>query len=1076
MNEAPSCASDPALQVCCADELRVALRAAPEGSRLVLAAGIYAGPFEVQRSLTLQAAPGASVVLDGGGRGSVLAVAGDELRVRLTGLTLRGGRSQRGAGLLLEGRCRVGLQGCTLVNNVAAGSGGGVWHTAGVVVLRGCRVADNRAGRGGGLAVAGSGQATLLNCWVVGNAAEHGGGLAVGGLGQVELVHCTVAGNSAALGGSAGSLGPGTPSLRLLSSVLAGAPVALRWDDLPQGHRPVQAAGSLLPPELEGAHEVERRGALRFAEPHFAEPRSAESGSDRPPRRAWALASDSLGVGLATPEDRARLGAAARGWSLTAGAQGDMDDTDPETEMVAPHGADSARPEAGSASASPLAPYDDDAQCLNDLLAVVPLLLQRQLVRHWFRAARASGQLSDLFVTLEEVYLRLGGGDPGAAAAAAVPPLVELPPAARIDAALRQQRSLCSGRRAATRAAGRAPRADRLQQAFGLSDAALELLVCLAALQSDLSLYRVAAFAWGDPLLRQPSLGFLVDLVADGPEQRCALLEELGPGRPLRRWGLLALGELEGWAPRTPELFRGATLPDRALRFLRGEDGPDEGLPGGSFEPVEAPATLDALLLPEATRDGLKRLQAQTLPTHMLDEPTPLVLCGPPGVGRTALAAALAEEAGRPLWALDGARLDGHPATAAGQVRAGLREALLRHATLLVHLRPQPGTAALPPDLLRGLTSQLAGAGRCVLVSCQPDMKSAVLDELSGARLLELQRPGRALQEQLWGLLLDRHGWHLQGGDPGRLASAYDLLPVEMTRSLGLLRSAGVQRGEALAWEAVIDAVRTGIRHELAELADPVTTTLSWDDAVLPDDLRATLREVVAYARHRDTVFDTWGFGRKAGGGFGLSVLFAGPPGTGKTMTAGLIGRDLGREVYRIDLSRVVDKYVGETEKNLARLFDQAERAQVILLFDEADSLFSKRTEVRSSNDRYANLEVNYLLQRMEAYSGMSVLTTNFDMGLDAAFQRRLRFRVTFPLPNATHRRLLWRSMLPPRATVSDDIDWTALAEEFEMAGGNIKNAVLRAAMRAADGDRPMDFELLWEAALSEFRQMGRLA
>ncbi|MBM4320783.1 MAG: ATP-binding protein, partial [Deltaproteobacteria bacterium] len=284
------------------------------------------------------------------------------------------------------------------------------------------------------------------------------------------------------------------------------------------------------------------------------------------------------------------------------------------------------------------------------------------------------------------------------------------------------------------------------------------------------------------------------------------------------------------------------------------------------------------------------------------------------------------------------------------------------------------------------------------------------------------------------------------------------------------------EKDGAIPGKAVIGAVRAGIRHQLGDLAERVSTTLTWDDAILHADLRALLAEVVAYARHREHVFGTWGFARKAGGHFGLSVLFSGPPGTGKTMTASLIGADLGKEVYRIDLSRVVDKYIGETEKNLARLFDQAERAQVILLFDEADSLFSSRTQVKSSNDRYANLEVNYLLQRMEAYSGMSILTTNFDMGLDTAFQRRLRFRISFRMPDAAERERLWRSMVPPEAALEPAIDWRTVAEEFEMAGGNIKNALIRAAVLAAEAGTAIGFDQLYQAALSEFREMGRLA
>jgi SpoVK/Ycf46/Vps4 family AAA+-type ATPase len=213
---------------------------------------------------------------------------------------------------------------------------------------------------------------------------------------------------------------------------------------------------------------------------------------------------------------------------------------------------------------------------------------------------------------------------------------------------------------------------------------------------------------------------------------------------------------------------------------------------------------------------------------------------------------------------------------------------------------------------------------------------------------------------------------------------------------------------------AIIHAVRRQADHALSEVAEPFSTTLTWDDVVLPDEVSDAIIDILGHARHRAQVFDTWGFRRKVSYGRGLSCLFSGPPGTGKTMVAAVLAQTLERELYRIDLSRVTSKWIGETEKNLARVFDEAERAQVILLFDEADSLFSARTSVTSANDRFANNEINYLLQRMEAYDGMTILTTNLDASIDPAFKRRLKFRVAFQMPEAPQRTMLWQSMLPP--------------------------------------------------------------
>jgi SpoVK/Ycf46/Vps4 family AAA+-type ATPase len=269
--------------------------------------------------------------------------------------------------------------------------------------------------------------------------------------------------------------------------------------------------------------------------------------------------------------------------------------------------------------------------------------------------------------------------------------------------------------------------------------------------------------------------------------------------------------------------------------------------------------------------------------------------------------------------------------------------------------------------------------------------------------------------------------------------------------------------------------VRRRLDHALSAVAEPYTTTLSWDDVVLAPEVLETLREILSQARNREKVFDDWGFRRKLSYGRGLACLFSGAPGTGKTMMAGIMARELGQEIYRVDLARVVSKWVGETEKNLARVFDEAESAQVILLFDEADSLFSTRTEVKGSNDRFANMEINYLLQRMESYDGMTILTTNFEKSIDEAFKRRLKFRLHFPVPDADLRTQLWRSMLPTQATVADDVRFEFLGKKFTMSGGNIKNAVVRAAFYAAEGEGVITHALLERAATAEAREMGRL-
>jgi SpoVK/Ycf46/Vps4 family AAA+-type ATPase len=265
------------------------------------------------------------------------------------------------------------------------------------------------------------------------------------------------------------------------------------------------------------------------------------------------------------------------------------------------------------------------------------------------------------------------------------------------------------------------------------------------------------------------------------------------------------------------------------------------------------------------------------------------------------------------------------------------------------------------------------------------------------------------------------------------------------------------------------------LRNDLGEMAQPITVTTTWADLVLPQEDMDRIQEFIARRKYADKVYNEWGYGQRIGYGKGLIALFSGPPGTGKTMLAGLIAQALDLDLFQVDLANVVSKWVGETEKQLAKVFDQAERAHAVLLFDEADSLFAKRTEVKSSNDRYGNMATNYLLQRLEQYTGVAVLTTNKDASLDEALQRRLTLHLYLDIPDTDERERLWRSFMPERAPVSRDVDLRTLALEFELSGGYIKNAAVRAAFLAASHDAPISMELLRLASALEMEDMGRV-
>jgi SpoVK/Ycf46/Vps4 family AAA+-type ATPase len=305
------------------------------------------------------------------------------------------------------------------------------------------------------------------------------------------------------------------------------------------------------------------------------------------------------------------------------------------------------------------------------------------------------------------------------------------------------------------------------------------------------------------------------------------------------------------------------------------------------------------------------------------------------------------------------------------------------------------------------------------------------------------------------------------------LASTYALAP-SMIDAVG--RALAARCDGRPAADEVLASIEGVVDDRLRGLADRIVTTQTWDDLVLPADQRVQVEEILARVRQRGRVYENWGFANKLGKGLGVTALLSGPPGTGKTMLAGLIAKELGLSLYQVDLSKMVSKWIGETEKNLARLFDAAEAGHAVLLFDEADSMFGKRTDVKSSNDRNANLEVNYLLQRIERFTGICILTSNHESSIDAAFRRRLAFHVRFETPDESEREHLWRALLPSGAPVANDVDFTALARRFDMAGGHIRNAVLRAAFLASDAGSSISMKQLWRSALAEYESLGKIS
>ena len=335
--------------------------------------------------------------------------------------------------------------------------------------------------------------------------------------------------------------------------------------------------------------------------------------------------------------------------------------------------------------------------------------------------------------------------------------------------------------------------------------------------------------------------------------------------------------------------------------------------------------------------------------------------------------------------------------------------------------------------------------------------------------VVDIDMTSYAERQQTWG--------ELSGvKDVDDVSAKFRLSIGQIVEAAEVARLAAAARGELQPTSEDLDlGARQASSSRLGELAARLTPANSWTDVVLPERQMEMLHSIHAYLRHRDLVLSQWGYERAVARNQGLKVLFAGESGTGKTMSAQVLAKELGLDIFRVDLATIVSKYIGETEKNLDRIFGAAEGSNAILFFDEADALFGKRSEVGDSHDRYANIEVAYLLQKMEGYPGAVILATNFRQNIDDAFLRRLDFVIDFPFPEPEDRRKIWEKLLPDEAPVSEDVDLDFLSRQFKLSGGAIRNCSLAGAFLAADDGYVIEMKHLIRAVALEYNKLGRL-
>ncbi len=594
------------------------------------------------------------------------------------------------------------------------------------------------------------------------------------------------------------------------------------------------------------------------------------------------------------------------------------------------------------------------------------------------------------------------------------------------------------------------------------------VVLCLAP-EVDRKYDRLYAYLQDDVTRRRPTAGLALELLCASPAEALAARAAFDLRSPLVRGRLVQISDGPGGP--SPLLSRSLKLDDRIAEILLGTGVSAMGLPAAA-EMVfpEGKGSAASPLLPRLTAMVRARLGDPAAGGLLLH------LHGPYGSGTQELAEAVCGELGLPLVIGDVGRMLEQPFEETVWLVA--REAALQPAALCLRgfdrLLSDEGGAA-QEDRLRSVLTAVQTFARLTFLLGERSWSPAGLPVQDGFLSLSLGHPDPAAARDLWKSALSGRPV-AEAVDPGALASRFRLTPGQMRDAAALAGSLALWRSPddgAISAADLAAACRAQSGGELARLAGKVEPRYGWDDLVLPPDALEQLREICGQARHRDRVLGDWGFGRRLSLGKGLNVLFSGPPGTGKTMAAEVLARALELDLYKIDLSRVVSKYIGETEKNLDRVFSAARSANAILFFDEADALFGKRSEVRDAHDRYANVEISYLLQKMEEHEGISVLASNLRQHLDPAFLRRLAFAVHFPFPDEESRRRIWKGAWPAETPLGKDVDFAALSRDLPLAGGNIKNVAVAAAfLAAADGGRVRQSHLL-RALRREMQKLG---
>ncbi len=624
---------------------------------------------------------------------------------------------------------------------------------------------------------------------------------------------------------------------------------------------------------------------------------------------------------------------------------------------------------------------------------------------------------------------------------------------------------------------------------FDLDGFERDVLLLALAPTLDKSFGRYFGLLRNDPLRQQLDVDLAFSVHSTSMAERIEMRRYFAPNAPLVTHHLIAL-DRHRLEISDSFVSLGIRLPQRVLGWLLGEENLDEALQGFT-QVIEADVTFDQVVLPPHIHQSILTMISnhteylETLENWSITDSISygrgivMLFSGAPGTGKTMTARAIAHHLGKRLLLVDPQQIFDLKRPVEDNLKDLFREAKLQDAIVFfddcegLFIHRTQGNQQL--SLILSAIEQYDGM--IILSTNQPSWLDPALDRRVLYRI-SFDHPSVSLRRQIWERHLPNTVPVADDVNLERLAMLYDFTggyiknAVLVAINRALMRS---ERPAVIRQEDLESAASSQLRSHLSEFADHNRTPLRLHDLILPEDTMNQVQEILDAARSRSIVLQEWGFGEKFTTGRGLSALFDGEPGTGKTLCAEILAAELSLPLYRIQVSSVLSKYIGETEKNLTKIFKEAEQTHCVLLFDEADSLFSKRTDVKSVQDRYANMEINVLLQLMERYEGLVLLTTNLKHSIDKAFERRLNFKISFPFPEAEYRHQIWTHLFPPSAPMEEAIDFDGISESFELSGGSIKNAVIRSAYRAAARPSKISMDDIVEAAKRECAAAGKL-